>query len=138
MKILISNPVVIPLMGLKRGMSMTQVRGLAKHCAHGVLYQPSCKGVIVLGVHADPWLRLHELLDRIPRQTPWPRDGWILLMELRCPHCGETRMVEIQQSHKGTRIVCDCCGRDAPHATAAGTVPTSGTTAPSSAVRTAG
>ena len=113
-----SNPSVIPLMGLKRGMSMTQVRALAKQCVHGVLYQPASKAVIVLGVHRDPWHRLRELIDRIPSDKPWPTDGWILLMELRCPHCGETRMIEIQQSHRGPTIVCDCCGKDAPLAPA--------------------
>jgi hypothetical protein len=90
-------------------MSMTQAKALAKHCAHGVLVQPQRKAVIVLGVHGDPWARLRDLLDRIP--NGWPRDGWILLKELVCEHCGETRLVELVQSSRGVDVFCAVCGK---------------------------
>lgn len=119
-----SNLRVIPWTALKRGTSMTQARALAKHCTHGVLYQPRAKAAIVLGVHDDPWHRLGVLLDRIP--NGWPRDGWILLQTVMCKYCGETRLIEIQQSHKGQIVLCAVCGRDAPLASATPSARTSG------------
>ena len=112
-------------MGPTRRTRMMQAKALAKHCAHGVLFQPASRAVIVLGVHADPWSRLNALLKQIPNY--WPTDGWILYMTgLTCPLCGyenlprQTPMVELQQD--GT-IYCQSCGRiakAAPSASAAG------------------
>ena len=111
-----SHPVTL-WTGPSRATRMMQAKALAKRCAHGVLSHPDAKVVMLLGVHADPWIRLRELLSRIPNH--WPTDGWILYMELRCPHCGETRLVEIQQSHKGQILVCSMCGKEGPAVTPA-------------------
>ena len=89
--------------------------------ARGECRHPDHKGGVVLGVlrpDESPWDRLAVLLARIP--NPWPRDGWILQMELQCPHCGEVRLVEQQQTYKGQRILCAVCGKDAPLVPAAG------------------
>ena len=113
--------------GPSRAIRTMQAQALARCSGHGAFHHPAHRGVVALGVlrpGETAWDRLQQLLNRIP--NPWPTDGWILTMELRCPHCGETRMVEIHQSHKGQRVVCSCCGKDAPHATASPPGPMSG------------
>ena len=117
-------------MGPSRAIRTMQAQALARCSGRGAFVHPAHRGVVALGVlhpGETAWVRLSDLLDRIP--NPWPKDGWTLLTELRCPHCGETRMVEIQQSHRGELIHCDCCGRDAPRVTAIPLEPTSGKTA---------
>ena len=111
---------------------MTQAKALAKHSGRGAFYHRIHKGVVGLGVHAgSPWDRLAAILSN-PDFSRWPTDGWILTMELRCPHCHETRLVEIVQSHRGDRILCAVCGRDASSVTPAdGPIPASGPTGPS-------
>ena len=31
-----------------------------------------------------------------------------------CPWCGETRLVELHQTHRGERVFCNLCGREGP------------------------
>jgi hypothetical protein len=106
--------------GPTRRTRMMQLRALAKRCEHGLFRHDTHKGAVVLGVlgNQSPWDRLAALLSN-PDLRHWPKDGWILVMELTCPHCGETRLVEIVQSHRGDRILCAMCGKDAPLAPAA-------------------
>ena len=87
--------------------------------AHGEFSHPVHKGVVVLGVLGpeSQWDRLAAILSQIPFRD-WPTDGWILTMELQCKFCGETRLIEVQQSHKGQIVVCSMCGKDAPLVTA--------------------
>jgi hypothetical protein len=107
--------------GPTRRTRMMQLRALAKRCAHGLFRHDTHKGAVVLGVlgNQSPWDRLAALLSN-PDLHRWPTDGWILVMEIRCAFCGETRLVEIQQSHKGQIVVCACCGKEGPLVSAAG------------------
>lgn len=72
--------------------------------------------------HEDPWARLDALRTHIPAapNTTWPLTEWTITMALTCPHCGDERLVEIAQSHRGDVIQCSCCGKAAPVVRAAG------------------
>ncbi len=98
--------------GPRRATRMMQATALAKCSGRSVLVHPGSKGVVGPGP-GDPWTRLDQILSR-PDFKLWPTTGWILVMELTCPHCGETRMIEVQQSHRGQILVCSMCGKDAP------------------------
>lgn len=57
----------------------------------------------------DPHARLQSLLSDRAVFQHFPVDGWILTMELTCPHCGETRLVE----KIGPELFCSVCGKAA-------------------------
>jgi predicted RNA-binding Zn-ribbon protein involved in translation (DUF1610 family) len=99
--------------GPNRETGMTRARALATHSGRSVLGHPDHKGAVVLGVLApreSPWSRLASLLSAVPFRD-WPQDGWILIMELTCEHCGETRLVELHQSSRGAEVFCNVCGK---------------------------
>jgi hypothetical protein len=93
--------------------SMTATASGRVVCRH-----PETKGGVVfwldqLRADESPADHLAFLLATVPNY--WPRDGWILTMELKCTRCGETRMIQILPSYKGPLVVCDCCGKAEPY-----------------------
>ena len=113
--------------GPNRQTRMMRAQAPGMRSAHGEFSHPVHKGVVVLGVLGpeSPWDRLATILSQLPFRD-WPTDGWILTMELRCPHCLETRLVEIIQTHRGDRILCAVCGKEGPLVTATHSEPMSG------------
>lgn len=85
----------------------------------------------------DPWGRLDVFLNKV-QFSGWAKQGWTLHMELQCPHCKETRLVEQVQSHRGQEIYCNLCGRVGRTAGAGSGVGSSSPRAQSSPVQAAG
>ena len=91
---------------------------LALCSTRGVYYHPRHPGCVIRGNGA-----LDELLATPPFRD-WPRDGWILIMLVVCPHCQETRLIEQQVNHQGILlVVCQVCGRESPAPSGKGAPP---------------
>jgi hypothetical protein len=82
-------------------MATACVRYSARHPGHG-------GGLVWWGdqlAGRPPAQYLADALARIPHG--WPFDGWTITMEPQCPHCHETRLLDLHRTY----LVCQVCGK---------------------------